>query len=81
MDEGRAECRQDVVEHIKSLVQRFQTDRDTWENDDLLSFLQAMAAWLQDCDGYYQNINPSVNASQPSWQLLADALSAAAVYE
>jgi hypothetical protein len=52
-----------------------------WQNQDVFTFLQAIAAWLNDCAGYYRNVGQSVNVEQASWQLFADALSAAAVYE
>jgi hypothetical protein len=47
-----------------------------WENKDLPSYLEALAAWLADCDGHYANqqrVTPS-NA----WVVVEDAIRAAA---
>jgi hypothetical protein len=52
-----------------------------WQNQDVYTFLQAMAAWLNDCEGFYRNTGKPIDVDQPSWQLFADMLSAAAVYE
>jgi hypothetical protein len=51
-----------------------------WENPDLAGFLEAMEAWIRDLDGHYANVGRPVPA-QPSWQMLADILNAARVYE
>ena len=58
-----------------------QEDPTTWENSDLSSFLEAMSAWLDDCDGFYQNQGSSVDSSKPTWELMAHALQAAKSYE
>lgn len=52
-----------------------------WENNTAQSFLQALAAWLNDCRGYYKNINSPVDVETPTWQVFADALTAATEYE
>ena len=52
-----------------------------FENSDAKSFLLALAAWLEDCDGYYRNSGQEIDTNKPSWRLFADALSAATVYE
>ncbi|KLU03489.1 hypothetical protein RISK_004493 [Rhodopirellula islandica] len=56
-------------------------DYDQCENRDVETFLNAMAAWLNDCGGYYRNTGQTVNIDEPNWQLVADALSAATVYD
>jgi len=52
-----------------------------WDNSDLKSYLEAMAAWLDDCEGFYANSDQSVDQQNASWQLIADALQAGASYE
>jgi hypothetical protein len=50
-----------------------------WENDTLGTYLEAMAAWLDDCDGYYTD----QHRVRPSnvWVIFNDALRAATRYE
>jgi hypothetical protein len=73
--------RDDLIDHIFRLLDDHDAIGGQWENKDIYTFLQAMAAWLKDCEGYYRNTGPSVDARLPSWQIFADALSAASVYE
>ena len=73
--------RDDLIGYIFELLDDHDAIGDQWENKDIYSFLQAMAAWLNDCDGYYRNTGQSVDVEKPSWQIFADTLSAATVYE
>jgi hypothetical protein len=51
-----------------------------WENATLERFLEAMAAYLGDLDGYFRNRGESV-PDQPDWHLVALLLVAASGYE
>jgi len=51
------------------------------ENDTVYSYIQAAAAWLEDADGFYKNIGEARDTREADWQLFADILSAALVYE
>jgi hypothetical protein len=68
--------RGELAEFLAALHADFAT-RSDWENCELGGFLEALAAWTADCDGYY------ARAGEPSspWQVFADALLAARVYE
>lgn len=72
--------RQALAQFILKLAEDLRQHPDRWENVDLGSYLEAMAAWLEDMDGYYANKGmraPDV----PSWGLLAEVLQAARIYE
>jgi hypothetical protein len=81
MDRVNIGSRDDLIGHLFNLMDDFDGAGDRWENQDIYTFLQAMAAWLNDCQGNYQNAGESVDVEQGSWQLFADALSAASVYK
>jgi hypothetical protein len=72
--------REDLVVFIQALVKESISVSKNWENEDLSSFLQAMAAWIEDMDGYYQNRGEPI-PSQPSWKTLGEILKAATIYE
>ena len=70
-------------EEFSSFVRALQSDlihnAHTWQNGSLDSFLEAMAAWVDDMDGYYRNkTGPMV---EPSWTVFAHILAAARLYE
>jgi hypothetical protein len=81
MNGSTVQSREQLIDHLFRLLDDFDGAGNHWQNQDISTFLQAMAAWLKDCDGYYQNTGQPVDVEKASWQLFADALSAAAVYE
>lgn len=72
--------RQALAQFIIKLAEDLRQHPDRWENGDLGSYLEAMAAWLEDMDGYYANKGMRV-PDVPSWELLAEILQAARIYE
>jgi len=74
------QTRHDLSEFIASLLQDFKKDKPGWENTTLPSFLEAMSAWVEDMDGYYQNQGKPFSEDQ-LWKTFAEILYAAKMYE
>jgi hypothetical protein len=72
--------RKEFVAFVHELLQNLQTTPGEWENQSLEDYLEALAAWVEDCDGYYANRGETV-AQDPSWKFLGEALLAAKSYE
>lgn len=74
------QSKQEFLAFLDGLRADLQSNPNSWENPDLLSFLEAFGAWIDDSEGAYRNagLQPP---EQMSWGFLADALSAAAIYE
>jgi hypothetical protein len=53
---------------------------EDWENPDLARYLGALAAWIDDMDGYFKNQNLST-PEQVDWKLFGEILMAARRYE
>ena len=72
--------REQFVEFVRALRRDLVEHPESWENADLPRFLDAMAAWLTDMDGYFSNVGQQV-PQQPDWHLLGTMLMAARTYE
>lgn len=72
--------RDDLVAFIQALSNELKSHPENWENSDLSSFLSAMAAWVQDMDGYYLNQKKEFSEDQ-SWKTFAEILYSARIYE
>ncbi|AIU90606.1 hypothetical protein ABRP70_05460 [Pectobacterium odoriferum] len=70
----------DLVKLISALARDFKENPDEWENKDLSSYLEAVASWIEDMDGYYENTNQPL-PKDTNWKVFADILMAAKVYE
>ncbi len=69
-----------VVGLIRRLLNEFQeSPPEAWANRTVDQYLEALAAWIEDCDGYYANQGRSV--PDDAWDILSDALQAARSYE
>ena len=69
-----------LVEAVRGLVSEWREGPPAhWENDTVPRYLDALAAWLADCEGYYARRGESV--PENGWSVIADAMRAAAVYE
>jgi len=72
--------RDDFVEFIGALRHDLATHPEEWQSLTLDSFFEALSAWMQDMDGYYQNNRLAVPTS-PNWKHVAEMMLAAKYYE
>jgi hypothetical protein len=49
------DSREDLAAFVRSLRRSNAEDGGSWENANLPSFLDALAAWMDDADGWYRN--------------------------
>lgn len=69
-----------LVKLILAIAKDLKDNPDGWENKDLGSYLEAIASWIEDMDGYYENTNQPL-PKDTNWKVFADILMAAKVYE
>ena len=88
MDESRKpdeiseiNSRQDLVRFVYGLLNNLDQHPEEWDNKDLRYYLRALAAFLNDADGYYKHAHLKESADTPSWQLFAHCLRAASCYD
>ncbi|MET7912716.1 DUF7660 family protein [Streptomyces avermitilis] len=74
------DSREDLAAFVRSLQRGHAEGAGSWENADLPSFLEALAAWIDDADGWYSNAGRELPVSG-DWTFFARALRAAAIYE
>lgn len=72
--------RDDLVIFVRFLSDSLKKSPNEWENTTLDSFLNALAAWVEDMDGYFENRGESPPLV-PDWKLVGKMLLAAMIYE
>jgi hypothetical protein len=75
-----ANTREDLAVFIRGLRADLATHADEWENPDLDRYLGALAAVIEDLEGRFMNSGETM-PTEPSWQLVAELLDAATLYE
>ena len=74
------QSKEDFVRFVRALEKSLRDEPEDWENSDLGTFLEAMAAWVEDMEGYYENQGEAVPRNV-SWNVFGQILLAARVYE
>jgi len=52
MQSQNIENKQQIIEALRALLENKEIDL---ENMSASNYIEALAAWLEDCDGYYKN--------------------------
>ena len=73
--------RQTFIEFVEQLRRDFIENPDNWQNKTLPDFLDAVSAYAEDIQGYYDNTQQNINANEASWKLFADIFKGATMYE
>jgi hypothetical protein len=76
----KIQTRDDLVLFMHHLVQDLRTCRERWENTSLDAYLAAIAAWVEDLEGYYRNRDEPA-PQHPTWKHIGEILLAARIYE
>ena len=79
-DPSEVKTRAELIACVRALAQQAPSAESGFENRDLESYLEALAAWLEDMDGYFEG-RGETPPKEMSWRLLAQALTAATIYE
>ncbi len=72
--------KKNFTDFIRSLSSEYIADPDSWRNGDIVTFLEAFAAWVDDMDGYYAMQGLPV-PEQLDWKMIATMFMAAKMYE
>lgn len=79
-DVEKIRTRQDFISFLRSLKRDYSENISSWENKDIETFLEAMASWVEDMDGFY--INKGLRMPEkPDWKVFADILMGGKLYE
>jgi hypothetical protein len=77
----KVKSRREFIDFIDSMRTDLLKNSDNWENKKLDDFLEAIARYAEDIQGYYDNTGQNINADKPDWQTFADILKGATIYE
>jgi hypothetical protein len=72
--------KEDFVAFANELSESFYDNLESWKNNDIGTYLEAIAAWINEMEDYYKKQGLPV-PENPDWQLMAEMLDAARFYE
>jgi hypothetical protein len=74
------DSREDLAAFVRALRRSHTEEGRSWENVDLASFSEVLAAWVDDADGWYSNAGRDLPAGD-DWSFFARSLRIATAYE
>ena len=73
--------REDFILVVENLKEDFLANQDKWTNTNIDDYLEAIARYARDIQGYYDNSAQTINANAPDWKTFSDILKGATIYE
>jgi hypothetical protein len=73
--------RKSFIQFLDLLHMDFINNKQDWENDSPSRFLKALQAYATVIQGYYDNTHQNIDANVASWNVFADILRGAKIYE
>lgn len=72
--------RADFIKFAENLAKYLEDHSGERSDPNIASYLQSIAAWTSDMDGYYQN-HGEEPPTEPTWRTVGEILLAALFYE
>ena len=72
--------RSDFLDFMNTYIQEFRKNGESWENHTLGDFLEGLVSWVEDMEGYYDNMDLP-KPTDVNWGVFADMFMAAKMYE
>jgi septation ring formation regulator EzrA len=71
----------EFIEFLKEFREDLRDYNSNWENITLEDFLEAMEAYTEDVQGFYDNMEMDIDADKPTWENFKTILKGASIYE
>lgn len=71
----------EFIEFLKEFRKDLEDNKSNWENKTLEDFLEAMEAYTEDVQGFYDNMKLDIDANVPTWENFMTILKGASIYE
>ncbi|OTG79644.1 hypothetical protein B9T33_10900 [Acinetobacter sp. ANC 5054] len=76
--------KEDFLEFTQILMEDLSLNK--WENNNLADYLEGVNSWVDDMEGYFENMKDfdtleKINKNQLDWKIFAKILLAATMYE
>lgn len=72
--------REDFMDFMNLMIKDKEMNPEEWENKSISEYLEAVASWVEDMDGYYCNMNLKMPKSI-DWKFIATLFYVGKIYE
>ena len=72
--------KQDFISFINILLNDNKDNSDEWENKDIQSYLESISSWVEDMEGYFENMKLDI-PTDIDWKFIATLFYVGKIYE
>lgn len=76
----KVNSKDEFVKFVGELIKDLRNNPETWENSNLDNYLEAIQSWVEDMEGWENNLSIDISTMNV-WQLMANILFASKIYE
>ncbi len=76
----KVNSKDEFIKFVGQLIKDLKNNPETWENPNLDNYLEAMQSWVEDMEGWENNLSIDISTMNV-WQLMANILFASKIYE
>lgn len=77
----KVDSKSKFIAFLVLLREDFINNKDEWENDTLDRYFDGLIGFSTDMTGYFKNAGKEVDTENISWNMMAEMLLAASIYE
>lgn len=74
------QTKEEFIEFLSLMIKDKEISSEEWENKSITEYLAGMASWVEDMDGYYNNMNLQM-PRDIDWKFIATLLYVGKIYE
>ena len=74
------ETKEAFIDFVNCIVDDYRENKDEWENQSIPEFLEAICSWVEDMDGFYENMGWKIPANT-DWKFIATLFHVGKIYE
>lgn len=76
----KVNSKDEFIKFVGELIKDLKNNPETWGNPNLDNYLEAMQSWVEDMEGWENNLSIDISTMNV-WQLMANILFASKIYE
>ncbi|MBD5546179.1 MAG: hypothetical protein HDQ97_02035 [Lachnospiraceae bacterium] len=77
---NKVNSKEKFIEFLTELRYDKEQKSDEWENDEITTYLEGICSWVDDMEGYFQNINMDM-PNNIDWKFIAMLFYVGKIYE
>ena len=74
------QTKDEFIEFLNLMIKDKEINSEEWENKSITEYLEGMASWVEDMDGYYNNMKLQM-PRDIDWKFIATLLYVGKIYE